>query len=251
MKFNVLTIFPDIFPGNLGSGLIGKALHNAKFHLNLIDLTLYKDDGRIDDRPIGGQEGMIIKAQTIDNAIKHNNLRNNKIIYLSPRGQVFNQSIANNLLYYENITLICGRYEGIDARILLKYDIQELSIGDFILCGGEVAAMVVIETVVRLIPSVLKNQQSIMNESFSNYLLEHDYFTKPDNWSAMIVPDILKSGNHKEIKRWQFINSYNITKQNRPDLILLFNHDFIIVFFFFNIWKKLCFKIYQKQYINQ
>jgi tRNA (guanine37-N1)-methyltransferase len=234
-RFNIITLFPTCFPGNLGVSLINKAVSKL-YNLNIIDLKKYAHNYRVDDRPFGGEEGMLIQADILENTLLSNSLHsaNNHIVYLSPRGKIFNQQMAYDLSHKEEITFICGRYEGIDNRFLEKYNVQEISIGDFILCGGEVAAMVVLETIIRLLPTCIKNAKSLEHESFSSILLEHDQYTRPLEWSNMKVPSILLSGDHKKIQSWKFLNSFEITENRRPDLIFKFKFYFILFLLIFS-----------------
>lgn len=220
MKFNIITLFPDAFPGILDFGLIGKALKNQCFSLNIIDLKHFSINGRVDDRPCGGGPGMIIKPEIIEKCLMDSEIHEEIIFFLSPRGSVFNAEKAKFI--QENMTemtFLCGRYEGIDQRLFKKFKIIEISLGDFILCGGEVAAMTMIESIVRLIPGVLHNEDSAFDESFSNSLLEHDHYTKPILWKDLSVPEVLLSGHHKNINNWKLQNSIQNTKLNRPDLV--------------------------------
>ena len=213
MNVKVVTIFPQSFPGTLGLGLIGKAM-NKIWSLQVIDLKEYAS--RLDDRPFGGGNGMVLLAPVLEKAIEENNLQN--IFFLSPRGQTFDQQMSEELSKYEHITLICGRYEGVDQRVIEYYQIREISIGDFILCGGESAALVVIESIIRNLPNVLGNKNSVIQESFSDFLLEHHHYTQPRMWKDISVPEILTNGHHKFIDQYRHKQSVEITKQKRQDL---------------------------------
>lgn len=233
-------MFPDSNLDNhpISGGLIGKALKESHFSLEIIDLKQYADKNRIDFRPFGGGPGMVIRGDLLDQCFNANNIK--KIYFMSPRGQTFNQIKAKEMLKNDEITILCGRYEGIDERIFYKYDIEEISIGDFILCGGELAAMVIIETIVRLLPNVLNNQESITDESFESYLLEHSHFTYDRELFGYSVPDVLLNGNHLEISRVRFLDSYCRTEKNRPDLL----NKFLFSYFIINIiLKKFLLKI--------
>lgn len=222
-NINVGTIFPTVFPGTLDISCLKKS-HGEKWKLSVQDLRDYSTDKHhtVDDTPFGGGPGMVIKCDVVD-AWLSNVYSNGKIIYVSPRGRVFNQSCANELIK-ENLYILCGRYEGIDCRVLQHWNIEEISLGDYVLCGGEVAALTIIETCVRLIPGVLGNKESSEQDSFANGLLEHDQYTKPNIWvpnNSKIeynTPCVLRSGNHKAISEWKLSNSKAVTKRNRYDL---------------------------------
>ena len=225
----ILTVFPDLFPGPLGISVIGKALKKKIWKLDVKNIRDHAIDKHrsVDDYPSGGGAGMVFKPDVLGNAIEaaQKNFTNpkGKIIYLSPRGKLFTQKLAKKILSYENIILICGRFEGVDQRVLDHYGVEELSIGNYILSGGETAAFVVIDSCVRLIPGVLGKEISNKEESFSpdtNYenLVEYDQYTKPTKWKGLNVPKTLLSGNHKEIEKWRLENAKSRTKKYRPDL---------------------------------
>ncbi len=223
MKFNVLTLFPECFMNNdqlvgpLGVGLIGKAFNNH-WYLNLDDLKQYGSHlCRMDDRPAGGGPGMIFKPDKLSPAI--DKYGHSKLFFVSPRGKPLNQCKAFDIINkYDEITLLSGRYETIDQRIIDYYNIEEISIGDYILCGGEVAIQVIMETIIRLLPGVMNNDESGMEESFSNILLEHDQYTKPAIWNNLEIPQILLCGNHELVNSWKLQNSLEITYNKRRDL---------------------------------
>ncbi|GAT76754.1 tRNA (guanine-N(1)-)-methyltransferase [Ehrlichia ruminantium] len=220
---NILTIFPEMFPGTLGYSVIGKALNKGIWNLNVIDIRSFATDKHktVDDKPYGGGPGMIMKADVIGSAIDNvlSTNKETKLIYMSPSGVKLNQDISGQLAHFSNITILCGRFEGIDRRVLDFYDFYEISIGDYILSGGEVASMVLIETCVRLIPGVVSNIDSIRDESFTaSYGLEYSQYTRPASWRGLEVPSVLVSGNHKKINLWKTQQSYRITKQRRPEL---------------------------------
>ena len=218
---NVFSIFPEAFPGNLGVSLLGKALSQKKWNLNLIDLKKFavKSD-RIDSIPYGGGAGMILSPLVFENAFNSLNESEKKMkkIYFSPRGRQLNQSDLHQLSRLDGITILCGRYEGVDQRILDHYEFEEISIGDFVLLGGEVAAMAIIEGIVRLIPEVVGNDESIHTDSFQESLLEYNQYTKPREFYGLNVPEILLSGHHEEIAKFRLEQSKQITKKKRPDL---------------------------------
>jgi len=225
MSWNVkiLTLFPEMFPGALGMSLAGKALDDKKWSLEAIQIRDFADDkhNTVDDAPYGGGAGMVMKPDVLGRAIESINV--DKIIYMSPRGKKFDQKKSKELLQHENVAILCGRYEGIDQRILDNYDIEEVSIGDFVLSGGEIASFVVIDACVRQIDGVLSNPQTLQEESFGedeySCLLEYPLYTRPPEWKGEKVPAELLSGNHDLIDKWRLEKSIEITKERRPDLL--------------------------------
>ena len=220
-KVNVLTLFPEMFPGPLGYSVIGRGLEEKIWGLNTVNIRDFATDKHqtVDDTPCGGGVGMLLRPDIIDSALKHTlDDTKGKIIYLSPRGEQFTHKMAHELCNEDNITLLCGRFEGIDQRVLDKWGVIEVSIGDFILAGGEIAAMALIESCVRLLPGVLGDPQSTEIESFSHNLLEYPQYTKPVNWDGNLVPEVLLSGHHKKISSWRLMKAEEITAQRRPDL---------------------------------
>lgn len=219
MKINILTLYPEMFPGCLGYSLAGRALAENKWSMNVVNIRDFATDKykSVDDTPFGGGAGMVMKPEVLDKAIASVH-EDEPIFYLSPRGQVFSQSMAHTFANMEKATFICGRFEGIDERVIEKYNIQEISIGDFVLSGGEPALLTMLDAVIRLIPSVMGNADSLSEESFSNGLLEYPQYTKPAVWQGKEVPDILLSGHHANIAKWRRHMSEEITKQRRPDL---------------------------------
>lgn len=230
INFKILTIFPDLFPGPLSHSVTGIALQKKLWSYEAINIRDYADDDRktIDDTPYGGGAGMVMKPNVIAAAIEGSiSQKNNKpkIIYLSPRGKKFDQKMARQLAQEQEITLLCGRYEGVDQRVLDEFEIIEISIGDYILSGGEMAAYVLIDAILRNVKNVLGADESLSEESFgsvnnSEYdnLLEYCQFTKPQEWRGRKVPEVLTSGHHSKIKQWRKENAIAITKKNRPDL---------------------------------
>ena len=218
---NVFTIFPEAFPGALGVSLIGDALAQKKWDLNLIDLKKYpvKSD-RIDSIPYGGGAGMILSPLTVEKAFGalSESQKKMKKIYFSPRGRQMTQADLQKLSQSEGVAILCGRYEGVDQRILDYYGFEEISIGDFVLLGGEVAAMTIIEGIVRLLPEVVGNSKSIHTDSFQEPLLEYHQYTRPKKFNSLEVPEILRSGNHEKIKEFRLQQSIEITKTRRPDI---------------------------------
>ena len=226
IKFKVLTIFPEIFPGPLSASITGIALEKKLWSLEAINIRNYAKDerGTVDDTPYGGGAGMVLKAEVIADAIEKNSLK--KIIYLSPRGKKFTQKMAAELSKEEEITLLCGRYEGVDQRVLDEFKIEEISIGDYVLSGGEIAAYVVIDAILRNVKDVLGFDESLIEESFCfeenqefKNLLEYPHFTKPYEWRGRKVPEVLVSGHHKKISEWRLQQSIELTKKVRPDLV--------------------------------
>ena len=219
MKANILTLYPEMFPGCLGYSLIGKALAEKKWDMVVTNIRDYSDNAykSVDDTPFGGGAGMVMRADILDKALTAVH-HNGPIFYLSPRGRVFNQAVAAKWAKTDEITFICGRFEGVDQRVLDKWQVQEISIGDCVLSGGEPALIAMLDATVRLIDGVLGNSESIVDESFSNGLLEYPQYTKPQNWQDREVPEVLLSGHHEKIRAWRLNESEQLTKTRRPDL---------------------------------
>ncbi len=220
MKVKVLTIFPDLLKSFFNTSLIKKAVDRGILEVKVVDIRDYAYDRHkvVDDRPYGGGEGMVLKPEPIARALEDILENGSHVIYLTPRGKKFDSTVAKDLSKYEDLIFICGRYEGIDERIVEKYVHREISIGDFILNGGEVAAMAVIEATVRFLPGVVGKEESVRNESFENFLLEPPVYTRPAEFMGMKVPEVLLSGNHKEIENWRLNRSISDTRDRRPDL---------------------------------
>lgn len=220
LNVKILTIFPEIFPGFLGTSLTGKALDEGIWRLEAVNIRDYAFDkhGSVDDTPCGGGAGMIMRPDVLGLAIEHN-YTGGKIIYMSPKGKPLTQAKVHKLSREENLTIICGRFEGIDERVIEEYGVEEISIGDYILTGGEQAAMIMLDAVVRLLPGVLGNAASTENESFEQNLLEYPQYTRPIEWKGRKVPDILMSGHHENIAKWQRQQALQITRTRRPDLL--------------------------------
>ena len=219
-KVRVFTLYPELFPGPFASGLCKKALDKKIWSLKVINIRDYaKDKHRtVDDRPFGGGSGMVMRADILANTLDKNILKNKEpIIYLSPKGKKFDQIYAKKILN-KNINIICGHFEGVDQRILETRNIEEVSIGDFVLSGGEIGAFVIIDTIVRLLPGVLGNPNSLNEESFEKNLLEYPQYTKPQKWKEKVVPSVLLTGDHKKINDWRLTQSEDITRRQRPDL---------------------------------
>ncbi len=221
MKINILTIFPELYNSFLCESIIGRAIASDKIEVKIIDIRDYTANKhkKVDDYLFGGGAGMLLTPGPIASAIESNNLSKTMIINTSPRGQVLTQALAKDLSEHQEITILVGRYEGIDQRIIDKYVNLEVSIGDYILTGGEIASQVIIESVVRLLPNVLSNCLSSLDESFTNGLLEEDHYTRPQNFEGLEVPSELLSGHHLNIAQWKIKNRLKKTYFNRPDLL--------------------------------
>ena len=219
-KARVFTLYPELFPGPLGSGLYKKALDKKLWSLEVVNMRNYATDKHktVDDSPFGGGSGMLMRADVIANSLDKNiSNKNESIIYLSPKGKKFDQTYAKKILD-KNINIICGHFEGVDERLLETRNIEEISIGDFVLSGGEIGAFVMIDTIVRLIPGVLGNPNSLVEETFERNLLEYPQYTKPQKWEKKEVPDVLLPGDHAKINDWRLTQSRDITRRRRPDL---------------------------------
>ncbi len=232
LNLQVFTLFPELFPGPLGTSITGSALAKKLWSLQTIDIRQYATDFRktVDDTVYGGGSGMLIKPDVVYSAVSQNIKPNTKLIYLSPKGKVFCQEMAYQLACENDIAVLCGRYEGVDQRVLDVLNFEEVSIGDYVLSGGEMACYVFVDAILRCLPQVLGKSQSLLEESFGNnqaddnykYLLEYPQYTKPAVWQNMAVPKVLLSGHHQKIKEWQQQQAENITQKNRPDLYKLY-----------------------------
>ena len=216
----IFTLYPEFFPGPLGKGLYGKALAEKIWKLETVNIRDYATDKHktVDDTTYGGGSGMLIKPDVLANSLDKNLNSKEKIIYLSPKGKLFNQKLAKELSNEGTVNLICGHFEGVDQRVIESRNIEEVSIGDFVLSGGESAAFVMLDAIIRLLPGVLGNETSVEEESFENGLLEYPQYTKPQTWEEKTVPDVLLSGDHAKIKDWRLSQSEAITRDRRPDL---------------------------------
>lgn len=221
----VITLFPQAFPGVLGASLTGKALDEGLWRLEPVDLRPF-GLGRhrnVDDTPAGGGAGMVLRCDVMGAAVEATMRGVDRarwpLIYLSPRGRRFDQALARDLSQAAGITLICGRFEGLDQRVIDHYGIQEVSLGDYVLSGGEIAAQAMIDATVRLLPGVLGNAASTEEESFSEGLLEHPQYTRPAEWQGREIPQVLLSGNHAEIAKWRRAEAERLTAERRPDLL--------------------------------
>jgi|TARA_B100000446_G_scaffold113317_1_gene105801 tRNA (guanine37-N1)-methyltransferase len=216
----VFTLYPELFPGPLGVGLYKKAMDKKIWSLEVVNIRDYATDKHktVDDTPFGGGTGMLMRADVIANSLDKNiSNKDEPIIYLSPKGKKFDQIFAKKILD-KNINIVCGHFEGVDQRLLETRNIEEVSVGDFVLSGGEIGAFVVIDTIVRLIPGVLGNANSLAEETFERYLLEYPQYTKPQKWEKKDVPYVLLTGDHVKIKDWRLSQSKDITRRRRADL---------------------------------
>ena len=219
-KARIFTLYPELFPGPLGIGLYKKALEKKLWSLEVVNIRDYSADKHktVDDTPFGGGSGMLMRADVIANSLDKNiSDKAEPIIYLSPKGKKFDQTYAKKILN-KNINIICGHFEGVDERLLETRNIEEISVGDFVLSGGEIGALVIIDSIVRLIPGVLGNSNSLKDETFERNLLEYPQYTKPQKWEKKDVPEVLLTGDHAKIKDWRLDQSEDITRRRRPDL---------------------------------
>ena len=220
MKINVLTLFPEMFTAVTDSSILGKAGEKGILDFNIINIRDFSKDkhNKADDTPYGGGVGMVMFCQPIFDALRSINAEGKKIMYMSPRGKILDQAKIEELAQLDEMVILCGHYEGVDQRVLDYWDMEEVSIGDYILTGGELAAMVMIDAVSRFVPDVLGTKESATEESIYSGLLEYDQYTKPREYEGLEVPEVLFNGNHKLIHLWQLRNSLELTKERRPDL---------------------------------
>ena len=223
----IFTLYPELYPGPLSKGLYGKALAKNLWNLKVINIRDAAEDKHktVDDTPYGGGSGMLIKADVLAKSLDKNKIKGEKIIYLSPKGKKFDQHYAQDLSKQKSVSFVCGHFEGVDERILSTRNIEEVSIGDYVLSGGETASFVIMDSVLRLLPGVLGNEYSKKEESFENGLLEYPQYTKPQIWEKKSVPDVLLSGDHNKIKDWRLSQSEAITRDRRPDLWQKYKKD--------------------------
>lgn len=220
----VLTLFPAMFPGPLGASLAGRALDQGLWHLAVRDIRDFAEGKhrQVDDTPFGGGAGMVMRPDVVDRALQAVAVEGEPALYLTPRGRPLTQGLVRELAAGSGLTLLCGRYEGVDERVLEKHRLVEVSIGDYVLSGGELAALVLIDAVVRLLPGVMGNEASSEEESFGpgfdGLLLEHPHYTRPALWEGRAVPEVLMQGNHAAIRRWRLAEAERITRERRPDL---------------------------------
>lgn len=235
MNFHILTLFPEMVMQGLNTSIIGRAMKKGILSIEATNIRDYTKEkhGQVDDYPYGGGAGMVMQAQPVYEAYLHvlNQLnipegeKKPRVIYMTPQGKVFNQKIAQELAQEENLIFLCGHYEGIDERVLNKIVTDQLSIGDYVLTGGELPAMVMIDTISRLVPGVLNNNSSAEFETFHDNLLEYPQYTRPEEFMGEKVPEVLLSGHHKNIEKWRLEQSVERTKKNRPDLYALWEKD--------------------------
>ena len=221
MKIDILTLFPEIFENIFDWSIIGRAVKKEIVDLECINIRDFSKDKhkRVDDYPFGGGPGMLMKPEPIYDSIESVKSDDSKVIYLSPKGKIYNQEIANRLSLEKHLILLCGHYEGIDNRIVENYVDEVISIGDFVLTGGEIPAMVLLDSIVRLVPGVLSSEESYMEESHYNGLLEYPQYTRPRDFRGHLVPSILLSGDHKKIKEWKEYESLMYTYLNRSEML--------------------------------
>ena len=219
-KASILTLFPEAFPGILGTSIIGRALENEIWSLETLDIRDFSDHKHrsVDDTPAGGGAGMVLRPDVVASAVDAVQPDGRPRLYLSPRGKPLSQARVRELAANPGVILICGRFEGLDERVIEARDIEEVSLGDFVLAGGEVAAMALLEAVVRLLPGVAGNHGSLEEESFESGLLEYPQYTRPRVWEDRAIPDVLLSGDHGAVRKWRQEQSEELTKQRRPDL---------------------------------
>ena len=218
-KAKIFTLYPDFFPGLLDMGMYKRAREKNIWSLDIVNIREHAIDkhGSVDDKPFGGGSGMLMRADVVNNCLKKNQ-NNNSIIYLSPRGKKLTQEMVKFFSHTNGLNILCGHFEGVDQRVIDKNNIEEISIGDYVLSGGETAAAVLLDSIIRLLPGVLGDETSLQEESFNNDLLEYPQYTQPREWEGKKVPDVLLSGNHAEIKHWRLEQSKGITQRLRPDL---------------------------------
>lgn len=225
MHFTLLTLFPEMFPGPLAYSLAGKALENGIWSYQAVNIRDYATDKHqhVDDTPYGGGAGMVLRADILAAAIRKNVTPGTRLLYPSPRGAIFSQTKALELAETKNVAILCGRFEGIDERILENFDIEEISMGDYILSGGEIASLTIMDACIRLLPGVVGTDSSLSEESFGtggNYehLLEYPLYTRPATWETHDVPEILLSGHHENIRAWRLEKAKALTQKRRPDV---------------------------------
>lgn len=220
MRIDILTLFPEMF-SPLSSSILKRAQDKDLIEINIINFRDFANNKhkQVDDTPFGGGDGMVLMCQPIFDAINSIKTESSKIIYMSPKGKTLKQSFVKDYLQYEHLIILCGHYEGVDQRVIDYFNMEEISIGDYVLTGGELPSMVFVDCLSRLIPNVLHNEHSSVDESFSDNLLEYPQYTKPADFNGIKVPDVLLSGNHKEIEKYRREKSLEITKKNRPDLL--------------------------------
>ena len=220
-RASIITLYPEMFPGSLGMSLAGNALERGDWALEQIALREFGEGKhkRVDDTPAGGGAGMVLKADVLGNAIDSIGEDNRPRLLMSPRGKPLTQARVRELAKGDGVVIVCGRFEGVDQRVIDGRDLEEVSIGDYILSGGEPAAIILLDAIVRLLPGVMGNDTSGTHESFENGLLEHPHYTRPQDWEGQSIPEILTSGNHGKIAEWQREQAEKLTAERRPDLL--------------------------------
>lgn len=231
MKIDVLTLFPEMFRPVMESSMLGRAVAAGILQIKATDIRQFSHDkhNKADDYPFGGGGGMVMMADPVFGAMESVEAENKKVIYMSPRGKILDREKIEELSKIPEMVILCGHYEGVDQRVLDHWNAEEISIGDYVLTGGELPAMVLIDSVARMIPGVLGNENSALDESVYSGLLEHPQYTKPREYRGLEVPEVLTSGNHKQIDLWRFKQSLALTKERRPDLLKRYleqDHDF-------------------------
>ncbi|MBX8825590.1 tRNA (guanosine(37)-N1)-methyltransferase TrmD [Ochrobactrum sp. SFR4] len=219
-KASVLTLYPEMFPGPLGSALAGRALRDDKWQLETVQIRDFAPDKHrmVDDTPAGGSAGMVMKPDVVARALDSLEQDNRPRILMSPRGRPLTQDLVRELAAGEGAVILCGRFEGVDERVIEARNLMEVSVGDYILSGGETGAIVLLDAIVRLIPGVMGNHESGETESFETGLLEHPHYTRPQEWEGRSIPAVLTSGNHKAVDQWRLEEAKRITRERRPDL---------------------------------
>tara|TARA_Y100001970_G_scaffold217670_1_gene266686 strand:- start:361 stop:1050 length:690 start_codon:yes stop_codon:yes gene_type:complete len=219
-KVKIFTLYPEFFPGPFDKGIYGNALKKKIWDIKIVNIRDFAKDKHktVDDTPYGGGSGMVMRPDVIANSLDNNLQSNEKIYFLSPRGKLLNQELAKKISKEKSLNILCGHFEGVDQRVLDKRNIEEISIGDYVISGGETASYIILDSVLRLIPGILGNEDSTIDESFENGLLEYPQYTKPQIWQENKVPEVLLSGDHAKIKHWRLSQSEAITRDRRPDL---------------------------------
>jgi tRNA (guanine37-N1)-methyltransferase len=217
----VLTLFPDMFPGPLGQSLAGRARENGVWSLDVMDIRSFATDrhATVDDAPFGGGSSMVMRPDVVDSALRAAKEKQPlPAVYLTPRGRVLDQARVEELATGPGVLLLCGRFEGVDQRVIDAHELEEVSLGDFVLSGGEPAALVLLDACIRLLPGVVGNAQSVADDSFAEGLLEYPHYTRPQTWDGRAVPDVLVSGHHENVRAWRLAQAEDITRRRRPDL---------------------------------
>ena len=219
-KVKIFTLYPEFFPGPFDKGIYGNALERKIWDIEIVNIRDFAEDKHktVDDTPYGGGSGMVMRADVIANSLDENLKTNEKVYYLTPRGRLLNQDIAKKISKERSLNILCGHFEGVDQRVLDVKNIEEISIGDYVISGGETASYVVLDSVLRLVPGIIGNEDSLLDESFENGLLEYPQYTKPQIWQKNKVPEVLLSGDHAKIKDWRLAQSRDITRRRRKDL---------------------------------